>query len=240
MSVSAVVDRWGNRYNVSAVLDSTGNGLDLAAYQAYSPVFISATFIMTLTLAYALSTAMVTHTALHHGSRMWTAVKQVYSEPDDIHMKLMRQYKEVPDWWYLILLALTLTAGIIAIEVFHTGLPVYGLLLAFLLPAVYYIPSGIVFAMTAQQVAINLLAELIPGFLFPNKAVANMVCLSAELKLSLSDAYGLCRLQNRMLPRLSTRLCSLRRVSSWVTISRCRRAPCSSVRKMPSRRGGSG
>ncbi len=98
MTTSAAFDRFGAPYNASRVLTANGDGLDEAAYHAYSPVYIAATFAMTLLLAFALSTAMIVHTALHHGPQMWNAIRQVYSEPDDIHMKLMRQYEEVPDW----------------------------------------------------------------------------------------------------------------------------------------------
>jgi hypothetical protein len=115
MSTSAVFDRFGNLYNTTKVLQA--DGLNVEAYNAYSPVYISATFAMTLLLAFALSTAMMVHTGLHHGPQMWKAVRQVYSEPDDIHMKLMRQYKEVPDWWYLCILVITVVLGIVAIEV---------------------------------------------------------------------------------------------------------------------------
>lgn len=93
----AIFDRFGNPYNVSSILTPAVK-LDDAAYAAYSPVFISITFAMTLTLALALSTALLVHTALNHGPSMYRAIRYTYSEPDDIHMKLMKQYPEVPAW----------------------------------------------------------------------------------------------------------------------------------------------
>jgi hypothetical protein len=98
MTTSSAFDRFGQPYNASRVLTTNGDGLNVTAYNEYSPVFIAATFSMTLLLAFALSTAMIVHTALHHGPQMWHAMRNIYSEPDDIHMKLMRQYQEVPDW----------------------------------------------------------------------------------------------------------------------------------------------
>lgn len=72
--------------------------LDVAEYQNYSPVYISVTYAMTFTIAFALTTAAVVHTLLHQGPRMYKTLRYGKAEDDDIHMKLMRQYPEVPDW----------------------------------------------------------------------------------------------------------------------------------------------
>jgi hypothetical protein len=73
------------------------------------------------------------------------------------------------------------------------NIPVYALLLAVLLPAVYTLPSGFIFAMTGQgvrihitwhyawislfclQISVNVLAQIIPGSLLPGNPLANMV-----------------------------------------------------------------
>lgn len=122
MSNSSPVDRFGVLYNVTQVLGADGK-LDTQAYAAYSPVYISITFAMTLTLAFALSTAILVHTALFHGPTIWKAMKHTYSEDDDIHMKLMRSYPEVPDWWFLAIFVFSVVVGIIAIEVSSPFIP---------------------------------------------------------------------------------------------------------------------
>jgi hypothetical protein len=53
---------------------------------------------MTFTIAFALTTAAVVHTILHQGERIYNTLRSRKVEDDDIHMKLMRQYPEVPDW----------------------------------------------------------------------------------------------------------------------------------------------
>jgi hypothetical protein len=99
ISTGSPVDRFGGPYNLSAVLNPTSPGkLDEAAYHAYSPVFLSVTFLMTFTLAFALTTASVVHTALYHGKHIWRAVRRKEVEPADIHEKLMRSYPAVPLW----------------------------------------------------------------------------------------------------------------------------------------------
>lgn len=174
ISTSQVGDRFGSPYDIFNVItpDIT---LNETAYAEYSPVYLSASFAMTFMLAFALSTGLLVHTALHHGPRIYRAIINVKSETDDIHMKLMRQYPEVPNWWYYCLGTMCFVMAVVAIEVFHTGLPVWGYLLCVLIPFIYVLPAAFIYAMTNQLVAINLLAELIPGYLFSGKPIPGMV-----------------------------------------------------------------
>lgn len=94
-------DRFGNIYNVSAVLDAS-NRFNLTAYLDYSPLYLPATYAMTYMLAFGLSTCVLVHTILYHGRSLLNGVKKIRVEQDDIHAKLMRNYPEVPDWWYVI------------------------------------------------------------------------------------------------------------------------------------------
>lgn len=100
MSTGAIMDRFAAPYNVSFILNDTRVGyFNETAYHAYSPVYISVTFAMTLTLAFALSTAAVVHTLLHHGPAIWRAIRRREVEKPDIHAKLMRSYPTTPFWY---------------------------------------------------------------------------------------------------------------------------------------------
>jgi len=128
-------------------------------------------------LAFALSTALIVHTALHHGPRIYAAVLNTRTEADDIHMKLMRYYPEVPDWWFAAIFVMCFIFAVVAIEVFHTGLPVWGYLIAISIPLLYALPAAFIYAMTGQFVALNLLGELIPGYIFKGQPIPGMVSL---------------------------------------------------------------
>jgi hypothetical protein len=100
MSTGAIMDRFGSRYNIASILSDDRVGcLNETAYHAYSPVYISVTFAMTLTIAFALSTAAVVHTLLYHGPAIWRALRGKQVEEPDIHAKLMRSYPTVPFWY---------------------------------------------------------------------------------------------------------------------------------------------
>jgi hypothetical protein len=71
----------------------------------------------------------------------------------------MRNYPEVPDWWYGVAFVTFFACAIIAMEVWKTGVPVWALLLAVLLPVVYVLPSGFIYAMTGQSVGVTVLTS---------------------------------------------------------------------------------
>ncbi|KIJ66008.1 hypothetical protein HYDPIDRAFT_110132 [Hydnomerulius pinastri MD-312] len=167
-------DRFGNIYNVSRVLDSSTR-FNLTAYNEYSPLYLPATYAMTYFLAFALSTCVLVHTVLYHGRSLLNGMKKIRVEQDDIHAKLMRNYPEVPDWWYVVFFVGFFLMMVLVVEVWHTSVPVWALLLAVCLPAIYVLPSGFIFAMTGQGISLNLLAQIIPGTLLEGNPVANMI-----------------------------------------------------------------
>jgi OPT family small oligopeptide transporter len=144
-------DKYGKPYNISRVVTSDQR-LDVAAYEEYSPLYLPATYVMTYLVAFMMSTCVIVHTVLFHGRSLVNGVKRIRLEKDDIHAKLMRNYPEVPDWWYALAFTLFFSLAIVACEVWHTGVPVWALLLSVLLPCVYVVPSGFIYAMTGQGV----------------------------------------------------------------------------------------
>ncbi|KAK3626797.1 hypothetical protein LTR56_019615 [Elasticomyces elasticus] len=173
MMTADVYDNTGANYNVTKVLTTSGT-LDPVAYAAYSPPFLSATFSFVYGLSFAAITSVIVHVYLWHGSDLYDAVRG--RQPLDIHARLMRKYKKVPMWWYGVILVLFTALSIVLVEVYHTQLPVYGVFLALLIPAIYMVPCGIIQGITnvdANQ--LNVLSEFIGGYMFAGKPLANMI-----------------------------------------------------------------
>ncbi|KAF9463568.1 oligopeptide transporter [Collybia nuda] len=174
ISANEPYDRHGQPYNVTRVLTQEDR-FDKAAYDDYSPLYLPATYAMTYLLAFALSTCVIVHTLLYHGRSLLNGLKKMRIERDDIHAKLMRNYPEVPDWWYASAFCVFFSLAVVAVEVWKTEVPVWALVLAVLLPVIYILPSGFIYAMTGQGITLNLLAQIIPGTLLPGNPLANMV-----------------------------------------------------------------
>ncbi|KAF8150467.1 OPT oligopeptide transporter protein-domain-containing protein [Mycena galopus ATCC 62051] len=181
ISANIPYDRFGNEYNITYVLTQQDT-FNATAYGLYSPLYLPATYAMTYLLAFALSTCVLVHTVLYHGRSLLNGVKKMRVESDDIHAKLMRNYPEVPDWWYLLSFCVFFSLAIVAMEVWHTDVPVWALLLSVLLPIIYILPSGFIYAMTGQEITLNLLAQIIPGSLLPGNPLANMMFKSYSVQ----------------------------------------------------------
>ncbi|BGP58598.1 hypothetical protein JCM8202v2_006267 [Rhodotorula sphaerocarpa] len=177
ISASAIFDRFGQPYNTTRVLSSDAQHLDEAAYQEYSPIFLPAGFATAYTFQFVLATAILVHTALYHGPTLWRQLRTPHRsrEHDDVHMRLMRHYREVPDWWYAALMLLALGLAMVLLGVWDTSMPPWAILIAFSFACIYFIPSGIIFATTAFPFTLNMFAELVAGYLMPGSPKANML-----------------------------------------------------------------
>jgi hypothetical protein len=116
MSSNGPYDRFGKSYNVSLILQPDDR-FNETAYNNYSPLYLPATYAMTYLLGFGLMTCVLVHTVLYHGHSLLNGIKRIKVEPDDIHAKLMRNYPEVPDWWYLLSFVVCFCLSVIAVEV---------------------------------------------------------------------------------------------------------------------------
>ncbi|KAL2754403.1 hypothetical protein ACRALDRAFT_1063252 [Sodiomyces alcalophilus JCM 7366] len=112
-----------------------------------------------------------TSTASSHLSRLES--RQLFNE--DVHSRLMKRYKDAPMTWYLLTFVIMLVIGMFVVEYYPIHLPWYGLLLALAICAVFFIPNGIIMAVTNQHSSIYLICQLICGAVFPGRPIANMV-----------------------------------------------------------------
>lgn len=167
-------DRFGRHYNVS-VVSPDHKSLHAEAYNAYSQVYISAGLVIAYFGGFALITAAVVHTALYHGRFILNRLRTRRAMPDDVHARLMRRYVAVPGTWYLAALTCGLAMSVLLAAAYGTGLPIWALLLAILIPAAYLLPFGFIFAMSGLPAGVNLLSELVASWLLPGKPLPVMM-----------------------------------------------------------------
>ncbi|GJN69532.1 hypothetical protein PLICBS_003581 [Purpureocillium lilacinum] len=94
---------------------------------------------------------------------------------EDVHCRLMRRYKDAPVSWYLLTFVSMTAIGMFLVEYYPVHLPWYGLLLSLAIGAIFFIPNGIIMAVTNQHSSIYLICQLICGVVFPGRPIANMV-----------------------------------------------------------------
>lgn len=190
-------DRFANPYNLTRVFDPHTTRFNVTAYEEYSPLYLPISFALTYLLAFAIPPALVMHTAVYYGPVAYGLVrnrKRPEDEKDDVHAKLMRRYSEVPHWWYLAIFAacLALSVGVAFVSTLLSSyssltrkstigqvqpdldVPLSSIILAIVLAILLIIPECYMQAMTGQTAAINLLPQIIPGAIWPEKPLTNM------------------------------------------------------------------
>jgi OPT family oligopeptide transporter len=100
--------------------------------------------------------------------------ESVDSADIDPHYKLMLAYKEAPNWWYGMLLALSVLVSLICIYKAESTLPWWSFLIAALLSAICILFFGAQYGITGLSFIIQPLIQMLGGYLNPGYPVANM------------------------------------------------------------------
>ncbi|KAL7249048.1 hypothetical protein ACSBR1_011250 [Camellia fascicularis] len=174
-------DFTGHTYNITRVLNQDTFDLHEAGYSGYSKLYLSVFFAFTYGLSFATLAAAISHVGLFHGKtimRMWKGTTvALQKQMGDVHTRIMkRNYEEVPSWWFYTILVVILALSLITCEGFgrQLQLPWWGLLLACAMALFFTLPIGIITATTNQQPGLNVITELVIGYLYPGKPLANV------------------------------------------------------------------
>ncbi|KAK0717183.1 OPT oligopeptide transporter protein-domain-containing protein [Lasiosphaeria miniovina] len=171
---SHAYDNTGVQYDVSRIL---GDDLqfDEAKYKAYSPLYLPTQFALAYGLAFATVAAVITHVAVYHGKEIWTQWKLARHQEDDVHMRLMKKYRDAEDWWYIVLFGVMIALSLVVVCAWDTEFPWWAYIICMLIPLVWTIPIGIVQAITNIQLGLNVLTEFIVGYMLPGRPLAMMM-----------------------------------------------------------------
>ena len=85
---------------------------------------------------------------------LWRQTKSAFkgNKKIDIHTKLMKKYKFVPTWWFVVILVLNIALVLFTCEYYNESLqlPWWGVLLACAIAFFFTLPIGIIAATTNQ------------------------------------------------------------------------------------------
>ncbi|KAF3773451.1 hypothetical protein EJ110_NYTH55245 [Nymphaea thermarum] len=136
----------------------------------------SSGYLIRRRISFATLAATISHVALFHGKSRQT--KQTFSDHvGDVHTRLMKKnYVAVPEWWFSIILICVVGLAFLACLGFggQLQLPWWGILLACAVAFFFTLPIGIIQATTNQQPGLNVITELIIGYLYPGRPLANV------------------------------------------------------------------
>ncbi|KAH8781683.1 OPT oligopeptide transporter protein-domain-containing protein [Hyaloscypha finlandica] len=115
------------------------------------------------------------HVLLFHDEEIWIRAKAAERSLDNNHMKMMRKYKAVPDWWYGVLLIVMIAFSFATCLAWPTNLSRWALIIALLISFVWTILIGIVYATTNIHLGLNVCTKYIIGYMQPGRPLAMML-----------------------------------------------------------------
>ncbi|KAB2026910.1 hypothetical protein ES319_D06G253600v1 [Gossypium barbadense] len=149
----------GEKYDVSRILNFTTYEFNQRGYDGYSKINLSVFFAYSYGLSFATLVATVSHVVFFHGRIM------------------KKNYEAVPQWWFYMLSSIVIGLAVLISQGFgkQFQLPYWGVLLAIGLALFFTLPVGVIMATTNQQLGLNIIVELIIGYIYPGKPLANVV-----------------------------------------------------------------
>ncbi|WJX70346.1 Oligopeptide transporter 3 [Trifolium repens] len=167
----------GQKYDTTKILTKNYD-LNIDAYNKYGKLYLSPLFALSIGSGFARFTATLTHVALFHGRDILRQSKSAIGNAKlDVHGRLMMAYKQVPEWWFQILLFGSMAVSIVIALVWKTDvqLPWWGMIFAFALAFVVTLPVGVILATTNQQPGFDIIAQFMIGYILPGKPIANLL-----------------------------------------------------------------
>ncbi|KAI3842410.1 hypothetical protein MKW92_022584 [Papaver armeniacum] len=181
----------GNTYNVSAIVNNKFE-IDALQYAQQGRINLSTFFAVTYGNGFATIAATLTHVGLFHGKEIWEKYRASRKEEkEDIHTRLMKEYKDIPNWWFHLMLGATFVVSLL-LCIFakdEVQMPWWALILACALALFFTLPISIISATTNQTPGLNILTEYLMGLMLPGKPIAN-VCFKTYGYISMAQALS--------------------------------------------------
>ncbi|ODV79854.1 OPT-domain-containing protein [Suhomyces tanzawaensis NRRL Y-17324] len=174
----------GDPYQVRNVVNSDSL-FDKEKYEQYGPPYYTAGNLVLYGAFFAIYPFAIVHEIAMTYKPLWATIKNfgsslkdwrksTYEGQTDPHSIMMRKYKEVPDWVFIIVLLLSIMCAILCAELYPTNTPVWAIFFAIGINFVFLIPITTLYATTNFSFGLNVLVELIMGYALPGNGLALM------------------------------------------------------------------
>uniref|UniRef100_A0A2C9U1Q6 Uncharacterized protein n=1 Tax=Manihot esculenta TaxID=3983 RepID=A0A2C9U1Q6_MANES len=187
---SHLFNQKGELYNVSAIVNNRFE-IDLPTYQKEGHLYLSAFFALTYGIGFAAIVSTLVHVALFNGKEIFKQFRASYEGKEDIHTRLMKKYKGIPNWWFYLtlLFSLVLSLFLCIFMKDQIQMPWWGLIFAVGIALTFTLPISIITATTNQSPGLNIITEYLMGVILPGRPIAN-VCFKTYGYISMSQAVS--------------------------------------------------
>ncbi|KAI9328923.1 OPT oligopeptide transporter protein-domain-containing protein [Zopfochytrium polystomum] len=176
LNTAALFTKDGEYISARSFVNKADLSLNEEVYEASRPIYITTYFALLYMSSFIVFASCLVHVGLWYGKDIWHRFRSSMRDLDtaDVHAKMMDVYPEVPDLWYMILLAANVVTAIGVCQWGGFQLPWWGVLLGFLLALVSMIPIGTIQAISGQQIGLNVMSEFLIGLILPGRIAAVM------------------------------------------------------------------
>ncbi|KAG0279203.1 hypothetical protein BGZ95_001992 [Linnemannia exigua] len=144
-------------------------------YNASAPVTMTPMYALTFMYSFIALAGCISHITCFHGADIWKTWKRSRNSADeDVHVKMMQVYLEVPQLWYAVFYVIMVGLSCMVCEVYGLQLPWWGLLVGLAMGWILTFPICAMTAIMGSGPGVNVITELVCGFMFPGKPLANM------------------------------------------------------------------
>ncbi|KAH8894599.1 oligopeptide transporter 2 [Thozetella sp. PMI_491] len=174
----------GGIYNATIISDGNG-GVNIEAYKQYGPPYFSGANVFGQGAWFAWYPLTLTYVTIKYwdslkksGKEMWKSIRHrtsIWEGNTDAHTRMMMAYKEVPDWWFFLVLLVSMGFGIAALQNWPTHTPWWVVITVIVLSGVFLIPSAILYAGANVSMGFNVLFQLLAGVWFAGNAEAQII-----------------------------------------------------------------
>ncbi|KAI3897024.1 hypothetical protein MKX03_015848 [Papaver bracteatum] len=155
-------------------------------YDAQGRINLSTLFALSYGFGFATIAFTLTHVGVFYGREIYERFRASYKGKEDIHTRLMNKYPKIPDWWFYVMLDVTIVVSLILCIVLNdqVQLPYWGLIFACGLAFILTLPISIITATKNQICAsvhtpgLNIITECIMGLILPGYPIANSQAVS--------------------------------------------------------------
>ncbi|GFY90104.1 oligopeptide transporter 4 [Actinidia rufa] len=206
----------GQLYNISAIVNKNFE-IDMVQYEKQGRINLSTLFSLTYGFGFATIASTLTHVALFYGREIYERFRASYKGKEDIHTRLMRKYKDIPSWWFHVLLGVTIAVSLVLCIFLNdqVQMPWWRLLFASVIAFIFTLPISVITATTNMSVpkifpdidiiyvsrpsnaprfytqtpGLNIITEYVMGIIYPGRPIAN-VCFKTYGYMSMDQAVS--------------------------------------------------
>ncbi|KAK1470338.1 OPT family small oligopeptide transporter [Colletotrichum cuscutae] len=178
---NSIYDNLGKTFNVSRVINKKDDfTFDPVKYANYSDIYLPVTYALnTFGLSFATIVSLFVWLFLEKRRHIAAAFRSTQLSAL-LGGKIVPRhnpqpgYKAVPLWWYWVAALLALGFGMFACEFYPVQLRWYGVVLAFAVSAIFFVPLAWVYATTNMKIQIDIFCRIIAGYIWEGKVLANI------------------------------------------------------------------